>query len=106
MTNIIVEWAPFVLKTNIDEQKFLIASDIMQQQFLSKQKGFIRRDLLKEEQGYYADLVYWQSKNDAEEAVKAFKQNISCLNYLEFMDKTGHINLQICIAHFVLIKSY
>jgi hypothetical protein len=42
-----IEWAPFTLAAGVNEATLLAASDVLQRDFLSKQPGFLHRELLK-----------------------------------------------------------
>jgi hypothetical protein len=57
MTEAVVEWAPFRMKLGVDETALLRSSEELQMQFLAKQRGFIRRELLRGGDGNYVDLV-------------------------------------------------
>jgi hypothetical protein len=53
-----VEWAPFELAENVSVEDFLKASDVMQKEFLIKQEGYLKRELLKISDKKWVDLVY------------------------------------------------
>jgi hypothetical protein len=65
--NGVIEWAPFTLVEGIDEAKLLQASQALQADFLSQQKGFLRRELLKGKDNAWVDLIYWESPEAAEQ---------------------------------------
>jgi heme-degrading monooxygenase HmoA len=69
-TAIVVEWAPFQIAEGTDETKLLRASEALQSEFLSKQKGFLRRELLHGPGQQWVDLVYWESREAAEVAAQ------------------------------------
>jgi hypothetical protein len=52
--------APFELKPGVSEGGLLTASDRFQQEFASKQDGIIRRVLVTDSEGGYADLVFFR----------------------------------------------
>jgi hypothetical protein len=80
-----VEWAAFTLAPGVKEDDLLNASARLQDEFLSHQKGFIRRELLRGTDGKWADLVYWESAEDANAIVEAAFKSPVCLNYFKLM---------------------
>jgi hypothetical protein len=52
--------APFELKADVSEQTLLSASDRFDQEFASKQDGIVIRVLVKDDEGGYADLVFFR----------------------------------------------
>jgi hypothetical protein len=52
-----IEWAPFRLADGIDETTLLTASEALQREFISQQRGFIRRELLKGQANQWFDPV-------------------------------------------------
>ena len=53
--------APMQLKPGVAEAQLLEASDAFQQNFVTKQQGVLRRTLLKDSHGGYADLVFFEN---------------------------------------------
>lgn len=49
--NVVVEWAPFTVKPGVDGAAVISASEILQHEFLSQQRAFLRRELLKGQKG-------------------------------------------------------
>ena len=49
MHGTVIEWAPFTLAESATEEELLAASAELQQEFLARQEGFLRRELLKGE---------------------------------------------------------
>ena len=66
-----VEFAYFNLKEGVSLPEFLIASEKLHNDFISKQKGYVSRKLL-ENDNMWADLVVWETIEDALNAEKAF----------------------------------
>jgi len=67
---IVVEWAPFEVREGVSDEQLLRASEHIQKEFLVKQKGYIKRELLRGEGNQWVDLVYWASKEDANAAIQ------------------------------------
>ena len=99
MSNV-VEFVSFKLNEGVSEQQFLAASDEFNAGFLSLQKGFINRKLLKNEDTW-ADLVLWETMEDAMNAVKAIEQSLSAKPYCEYIDENS-CNMR----HLTIVKSY
>lgn len=85
MENTILEWAPFNLREGVDETELLAASAELQAGFLMVQPGFIRRELVRQADGSFADLVWWQSRDAAEAAIRAAESSATCRKYFAIM---------------------
>ena len=102
--NIIVEWAPFTLVEWTSETTLLEASEAIQNEFLSKQSGFIRRELLKGKDYQWVDVVYWNSKQDAEQAMKNAAEKPVCHTYSQLMVAADHNDPSVGVSHFEQMK--
>lgn len=80
-----VEWAPFYMKST-DQEAFMAASDALEQGFLKKQEGFIKRYLLQKSDHEWVDLIFWASEALAKQAMDLAMQHPLALKYFEFMD--------------------
>lgn len=80
-----IEWAPFKLKPGVAEGSLVEASAEMQKQFLDRQRGFVRRELLKRGAGDFVDLVWWESRAAAEAAMQAVGTSEACAGYFSLM---------------------
>lgn len=85
MNTTVIEWAPFTLKEGIDEAKLLEAADALQKDFLSKQEGFLKRELLKGEGDKWVDILHWSSKEAAEKAMEHVMGSTVCQQYFHCM---------------------
>ncbi|MBI3584022.1 MAG: hypothetical protein HY096_08755 [Nitrospinae bacterium] len=104
MKNIIIEWAPFTVANGVDDATLIATSEALQNQFLSKQRGFIKRELLKGKDNQWVDVVYWNSKEDAEQAVKNAGDNPVCHRYFQLMVAADHGDPGAGVTHFEQIK--
>jgi hypothetical protein len=86
MSNQVVEWAPFRLKPGVDETALLSASERMQHDFLARQEGFVRRELIERAQGSYVDLVWWDSFAASQIAMRKAAASPACKAYASLMD--------------------
>lgn len=58
----------YELAKGVDEGQLLkVASDIIKS-WMTKQPGFMKWEIHKNEQGGYTDIVYWLSREDAKKA--------------------------------------
>jgi len=81
-----MEFATFKLKDGTSEKEMLEAAKNMEQEFLSKEKGFLGHGVLKGKDGLYVDLAFATSKEKAEEICGKWMGNEFALKYLEFID--------------------
>ena len=100
-----VEWAAFQLKKDVSEQALLQASGELQQNFLQKQPGFIRRELLKKSEGSYVDILWWKTRKYAEQASDKVMQHPACLGYFQLMD-ADLLNPSEALTYFLQVKTY
>lgn len=105
-TKLIVEWAPFTLAEGVDEAALVEASNALQTDFLSKQRGFIRRDLLKGKDNQWVDIVYWNSQEEADQASKNAANSPACHQYFSLMAETNHDDPSLGVLHFEQVKVY
>ena len=101
-----VEWAPFTLAPGITEEDLFEASNALQKDFLSKQEGFVKRELLKGKDNQWVDLVYWNSKEDAEKAAKAATDSPTCFKYFQLMVAVDHNDPSAGVFHFEQMKEW
>jgi hypothetical protein len=98
--------APIHLQDGVDEGALLRASDAFQANFVSKQAGIIKRVLLRNRDGSYADLVFFKSKEAADEVCQAEATSPECLEFFKIM-KTSDASLPgMGILSFEHMKSY
>ena len=78
----IVQLTEFSLIEGIDDNSFLKATAKAQSRFWKKQKGFISRELLNSESNQWVNITYWTSKDEAQDAAKAFLTDPSSYPYV------------------------
>lgn len=81
-----VEFCTFRLKEGASEAKMLEAAKNMEQEFLSKEHGFLGHGVLKGKDGAYVDLAFATSQQQAEAICGKWMENEFALKYLEFID--------------------
>ena len=84
----VVEITEFKALKVISESSFLEVSDAVQKNFLSKQKGYQKRSLLKGD-GVWTDIVYWDSRESADAAAKAFMTQPDCRKFGAMIDQAS-----------------
>lgn len=101
-----VEWAPFETGEGVDEAALIAASDEFQKNFVSQQPGFIKRELLKGADGHWVDLIYWQSKHDAEQVMQSAGDNEAVRKFFQLMKAADPENPGQGVSHFEHKKTY
>jgi hypothetical protein len=104
MNNAVIEWAPFKVKPGIDEKTLLKLSEGLQEGFLAKQKGYRKRELIREEDGQYVDIVWWASIADAEAAMQHIADSPACNAYFAAMDNP--MDPDTAPKHFRVVREY
>lgn len=99
MTNV-VEFASFNLNEGASVSDFLLASDKFNSIFLSAQKGYISRNLLRGGE-MWADSVLWETMEDALKAFKAADEDAVACEYMSFMEEES-----IKVLHLPVERSY
>lgn len=104
--SVTVEWAPFIKAAGIPDADLIRAADTVNGEFLSRQPGFIKRELLKKSDTEYADLIHWQTNQDAESAGAKVEQCEPCLAYFALMDSQKSADAGAGFSHYSILKSW
>jgi len=99
-----VEWAPFIKSSGVTDEQLIAAANSVNSDFLIKQKGFIKRELIKKNDNEYADVIYWETKTDAVTAGEKVSTCVKCNEYFKLMvmdAKSGE-----GFSHYIIIKSW
>jgi hypothetical protein len=105
MSEQVLEYAPFKLKPEVDEAALLQSSQALQDDFLAKQPGFVRRELVKSGERDYVDLVWWTSMKAAMTAMEVVAKSPVCAKYFSLMG-ADHDSPGAGVKHFRLIRTY
>lgn len=105
MKSQVIEWAPFRLKSGKSEAELAAASDELQRDFLASQSGYLRRDVVRKDDGSFADIILWSSRHEAEAAMAKVANSTSCARYFALMQE-GDGDPGAGVAHFTVLKSY
>jgi DNA polymerase III epsilon subunit-like protein len=104
MSKTIVEIATIRLKSGVTEQQLIETSDSFQS-FLDGVDGFLRRELLKQGDAGYADLVHWRDQAAADAMMALASTSPECLAYFELMDMDG-MDPAEGVQHFASVAAY
>ena len=77
----VLEVTTFSIKTTVNSQTFNALDAEVEDNFTSKQPGFIRRESGINENGEYTVIVYWKTLADAEASMKKFMGDASVADY-------------------------
>lgn len=110
MNTTCIEYAPFRKNPALSESELIAKSDALDQE-LRKVKGFQGRLLVRQDQATYIDIVFWRSRQDADDAIVSLGSSQACLNYFACMvGKDGkplqHNTLGMDLLHFAPVKAY
>ena len=106
MDEMTIEWAPFHLAAGVTEAELFRASEELQREFLSRQDGFVRRELLRDKDGNWCDLVYWRDAAAAERIVAAVAESEVCRRYFRLMAVADPTEPAAGVQHYLLRRSY
>lgn len=70
-----IAFAPIKLKEGVSESDFLRISDAFETGFVKKQKGILKRILVKDPHGNYADIVFFEDMDAIQQVVEAEKSS-------------------------------
>ena len=98
MKNAIVKVIEYGLVKGIEEQSFLEVSAKLTPE-LAELPGFIKRELHKGETGRWRDVVYWETRADADRSELAIPTIAACVTCIAMMDHTA-----MTVTHFELAQ--
>lgn len=77
----------FDLVESVSEEKFLEVSKRFNEEFVSKQKGYIRREVLKLE-NRWLDTVVWENSDLADVVAKTMHESEVVMEFMALIDTT------------------
>ncbi len=101
-----VEWAPFIKAAGVDDATLIAAADKVTTEFLTKQAGFISRELTKKNDTEYADILHWQTKAEAKAASENISQCVPCIEYFALMDMKASAKAGAGFSHYAILKTW
>lgn len=105
MAEHVIEWAPFNIREGIAEAALIEVSARLQKDFLARQDGFVRRELIKGQDRSYVDLVWWRSMETAEAAMARVMESAVCRDYFSLMEP-NQAEAGAGVLHFRSLRSY
>ena len=81
--------APFRLKPGISEDDLVKTSDDFEEQFVKTQEGILRRILVRDGDGGYADIVFFTDAAAIDRVVQAEQNSEVCAALFAIMDDDG-----------------
>ena len=105
MANQVIEWAPFSVREGVAEATVIAASEKLQRDFLARQEGFLRRELVKGQDRAYVDLVWWSSMETAEAAMAKATESAACRDYFALMEP-NQAEAGAGVLHFRSLRTY
>lgn len=82
------------------------AADAFEAGFVRKQRGILKRLLLRAKDGSYADLVFFASKADADRVVEAESTSNECLEFFSIMQAPDASLPDMGVLSFEHVKTY
>jgi hypothetical protein len=101
-----VEWAPFIKASGVTDIQLIKAADQVNHEFLAKQPGFIKRELIKKSDTEYADIIHWESKKEAVEAGNKVMNCVECNQYFTLMDMESSASAGSGFSHYEVLKKW
>lgn len=105
MSEKIVEIATIKLLPGKTEQDLLRASEKFQRDFVSGLKGFISRELVHVKDNEYADIVRWESIEDAKAVLNQEMSSDACMEFFSLMEM-DETNLEAGVSRFKSLALY
>lgn len=81
--------APFRLKDGISEADLTKTSDDFEEQFVRKQEGILRRILVTDGKGGYADIVFFTDAAAMDRVIEAEQNSEVCAGFFSIMQEDG-----------------
>lgn len=82
--------APFRPKQGVTEDVMLETSDDFDEQFVRKQDGILRRILVKDVEGGYADIVFFNDAAAIDRVIQAEQNSDVCAAFFALIDDEDH----------------
>lgn len=102
--DVTIEWAPFEVADHVSDEMLEKAAAELEVNFLQKQDGYLRRELLKGEGKRWVDLVYWSSPQAAKHAAEIADTDAAFLAYFSLM--VGLEDAEDGISHYRQVRTW
>ncbi len=101
---IAVKLASFTLADGVSETALLDERERLKTDFLARTDGYLGRMLVKKDRKTWADIVYWQSRAQAEKAMEQMASSEACRRYFTCMAAEDHNNPAHGVTPFEAIR--
>ena len=81
--------APFTLREGVSQETLLKTSERFERSFVKKQNGILRRILVRDGEGGYADIVFFEDEQAIERVLEAEQNSEVCEAFFSIMDDDG-----------------
>jgi heme-degrading monooxygenase HmoA len=105
MNRAVIEMANIRLAEGKTEADLLDASARFQDEFLAAVPGFLSRELVRLDNGEYADIVRWESMEAAEAIMEKVASSAACQRYFSVMAANADDPAD-GVAHFRVLATY
>ena len=78
--------APFRLRSGISEDALVAASDDFEREFVRKQGGIVRRILVKDGDGGFADVAFFEDETTIARVIEAEQSSEVCTAFFSIME--------------------
>ena len=82
-----IAFAPIKLKAGVSEEEFLKASEDFEANFVKQQKGILKRILVRENDGSYVDIVFFEDMDTIRRVVEAEKNSAVCREFFKIIEE-------------------
>lgn len=82
----VIEVISFRLKDSNSEEAFLKLNQSMEENYVSKQEGFISRETSTNQTGDWQIAVHWQNKENSEQSMAGFETAEGAESFLALMN--------------------
>jgi hypothetical protein len=81
--------APFRLRNDVSEEVLVATSDDFDERFVQKQHGILERILVRDGDGGYADIVFFEDAAAIDRVLAAEQRSEDCAAFLALMGDNG-----------------
>src|SRR3989344_5799393 len=85
----VIEIAQFRLVADIQEKDFLKEAEVVHEDFLRKQRGYVDRELLKDKDGLWMDVLHWKSMEEAQKAAELLMKGPKAEKFIGMIDPSS-----------------
>ena len=89
MSQAITVLAPIKLASGKNEDDLITASKRFQNEFVDQQSGILRRELVRQGEGVYLDIIQFRSQQDVEEVMLLEQESPACHAFIAVMDMSA-----------------